>query len=80
MAMTDFEGSADRNRNRPAFPKVVLNTLLLRLPFVLTGPVPESVSSVNPNALPESTYPYWPWAAGPDANEAWVVSGALGVC
>ena len=40
--------------------KAVLNTLLLLLPLVTMGQGPEAASSVNPNVLPESTYPYWP--------------------
>jgi hypothetical protein len=38
----------------------VLIALLLLLPLVTMGQVAKSVSSVNPNVLPESTYPYWP--------------------
>ena len=38
----------------------VLNILFLLAPLVTVGQVPEAVSSVNPNVLPESDYPYWP--------------------
>lgn len=34
--------------------------LLVLLAFVANGQVPESVAAINPNVLPESSYPYWP--------------------
>lgn len=40
--------------------KRVLCGLLLLLPWIAAGEVPQSVASINPNVLPESTYPYWP--------------------
>jgi hypothetical protein len=40
--------------------RMLLNTLFLFLPLAATGQVSDAVSSLNPNVLPESIYPYWP--------------------
>lgn len=37
-----------------------MKAVILLLPFAKAGEVPQSVLSLNPEVLPESTYPYWP--------------------